>query len=129
MTTYLGSVPDATPTSIIITIASMSARDVSSTYVIYPTSVRSSLRRYSEAQPLRLTLSGSRQTPLLGTLVREWEIEYMGVVVPDITQPATLRVSGPAYGNSARAVVLTEAEIIGRSRDTYRVRLSMMEAL
>jgi len=126
MTTYLGSVPDATSTSIIITIGS-------STYEIYPTSVRSSLRRYSEAQPLRLTLSGSRQSPLLGTWVREWEIEYMGVLIPDITQSytcyATLRVSGPAYGNSARAVVLTEAEIIGRSRDTYRVRLSMREAL
>jgi len=124
MTTYLGSVPDATSTSITITTGS-------STYIIYPTSVRSSLRRYSEVQPLRLTLSGSRQSPLLGTWVREWEIEYMGVLVPDITltQPVMLRVSGPAYGNSARTVVLTEAEIIGRSRDTYRVRLSMMEAL
>lgn len=122
MTTSLGSVPDATPTSITITIGS-------STYVIYPTSVRASLRRYSEAQPLRLTLSGSCQTPLLGTWLREWEIEYMGVLIPDITQPATLSVSGPAYGSSARTVFLTEAEIIGRSRDTYRVRLSMTEAL
>jgi len=91
--------------------------------------VRARLRRYSEAQPLRLTLSGSRQNPLLGTWLREWEVEYMGVLIPDITQPAMLSVSGLAYGNVARTVILTEAEIIGRSRDTYRVRLSMTEPL
>ena len=122
MTTYLGSNPDATPTSITITAGT-------NTYVIYPTSVRARLRRYSEAQPLRLTLSGSRQNPLLGTWLREWEVEYMGVLIPDITQPAMLSVSGLAYGNVARTVILTEAEIIGRSRDTYRVRLSMTEPL
>jgi len=118
----LGVLPNATPTRIILT-------DGEDEYAIHPVSVRASVKAFSETQPLRLTWTGAGVAPVMGSLQVVWEIEYLGVYVPALSDSATLRVDGPDFAVDDRPVRIVEAEVLGRARDTYRVRLVLKEPL